>query len=115
MFLCPGRGWIFKKKENTSYSIPYRIAFEGPIPAVLQCSSKTARDGLLVRARAGGAKHSTMYLWIFAFAFPLQTPLQKVFGLNLSIHASEPRGNPISPYAALRPARLSGDETSLAF
>jgi len=34
-----------------------------------------------VRARVGGAKHSTMYLWIPAFAFPLQkSPLQKVFG-----------------------------------
>ncbi len=43
-----------------------------------------------------------------------KSPLQKVFGLNLSIHAREARGNPISPYAALRAARISGDETSLA-
>ena len=43
-----------------------------------------------------------------------KSPLQKVFGLNLSIHAREARGNPIPPYAALRAARISGDETSLA-
>ena len=34
-----------------------------------------------------------------------KSPLQKIFGLNLSIHAREARGNPISPYAALRAAR----------
>jgi hypothetical protein len=33
--------------------------------------------------------------------------------LNL-LHAREARGNPIPPYAALRAARLSGGETSLA-
>ena len=43
-----------------------------------------------------------------------KSSLQKVFGLNLSIHAREARGNPISPYAALRAARFSGGETSLA-
>src|SRR3989344_3300770 len=43
-----------------------------------------------------------------------KSPLQKVFGLNLSIHAREARGNPIPPYAALRAARISGGETSLA-
>src|SRR3989338_5405027 len=32
-----------------------------------------------------------------------KSPLQKVFGLNLSIHAREARGNPIPPYPALRP------------
>ena len=34
-----------------------------------------------------------------------KSSLQKVFGLNLSIHAREARGLPISPYAALRVAR----------
>ena len=43
-----------------------------------------------------------------------KSPLQKVFGLNLRIHAREARGNPIPPYAALRAARISGGETSLA-
>src|SRR3990167_9605507 len=43
-----------------------------------------------------------------------KSPLQKVFGLNLRIHAREARGNPIPPYPALRAARISGDETPLA-
>src|SRR3990167_11269008 len=30
-----------------------------------------------------------------------KTPLQKIFGLNLSLHAREARGNPISPYPPL--------------
>ncbi|MEI7720060.1 MAG: recombinase family protein [bacterium] len=43
-----------------------------------------------------------------------KSPLQKVFGLNLSIHAREARGNPIPPYAALRAARISGGDTPLS-
>jgi site-specific DNA recombinase len=43
-----------------------------------------------------------------------KSPLQKVFGLNLSIHAREARGNPISPYAALRAARISASEKPLS-
>ena len=34
-----------------------------------------------------------------------KSSLQKIFGLNLSIHAREARGNPTPPYAALRAAR----------
>ena len=36
-----------------------------------------------------------------------KSSLHKVFGLNLSIHAREARGLAISPYAALRAARIS--------
>ena len=43
-----------------------------------------------------------------------KSSLQKVFGLNLSIHAREARGLPISPYAALRAARLSASEKPLS-
>ena len=43
-----------------------------------------------------------------------KSPLQKVFGLNLRIHAREARGNPIPPYAALRAARLSASEKPLS-
>ena len=43
-----------------------------------------------------------------------KSPLQKVFGLNLSIHAREARGNPIPPYAALRAARISASEKPLS-
>ena len=43
-----------------------------------------------------------------------KSPLQKVFGLNLSIHAREARGLPISPYAALRAARISASEKPLS-
>ncbi len=42
-----------------------------------------------------------------------KSSLQKVFGLNLSIHAREARGLPIPPYAALRAARLSASEKPL--
>ena len=42
-----------------------------------------------------------------------KSSLQKVFGLNLSIHARDARGNPISPYAALRAARISASEKPL--
>ncbi len=42
-----------------------------------------------------------------------KSPLQKVFGLNLRIHAREARGNPIPPYAALRAARISASEKPL--
>ncbi len=34
-----------------------------------------------------------------------KSSLQKIFGLNLSLHAREARGNPLPPYAALRAAR----------
>ena len=43
-----------------------------------------------------------------------KSPLQKVFGLNLRIHAREARGNPIPPYAALRAARISASEKPLS-
>ena len=43
-----------------------------------------------------------------------KSPLQKVFGLTLSIHAREARGNPIPPYAALRAARFSASEKPLS-
>jgi len=43
-----------------------------------------------------------------------KSSLQKVFGLNLSLHAREARGLPISPYAALRAARLSASEKPLS-
>ena len=39
-----------------------------------------------------------------------KSSLQKVFGLNLSIHAREARGTAIPPYAALRAARISHGE-----
>ena len=42
-----------------------------------------------------------------------KSSLQKVFGLNLSIHAREARGNPISPYAALCAARSESGESDL--
>ena len=42
-----------------------------------------------------------------------KSPLQKVFGLNLSIHAREARGNAHSPYAALLAAKFSDGETDL--
>ena len=43
-----------------------------------------------------------------------KSPLQKVFGLNLRIHAREARGNPIPPYAVLRAARISASEKPLS-
>ena len=42
-----------------------------------------------------------------------KSSLQKVFGLNLRIHTREARGNPISPYAALRAAQISASEKPL--
>ena len=36
-----------------------------------------------------------------------KSSLQKIFGLNLSLHAREARGNAHSPYAALRAAKFS--------
>jgi hypothetical protein len=39
-----------------------------------------------------------------------KSALRKVFGLNLSLHAREARGTPLSPYAALRAARISDGE-----
>ncbi|MAZ41129.1 hypothetical protein CL654_03365 [bacterium] len=41
-----------------------------------------------------------------------KSSLQKIFGLNLSIHAREARGNPIPPYAALRAAKISAPKSS---
>lgn len=43
-----------------------------------------------------------------------KSPLQKIFGLNLSIHAREARGEPVLPYAALRAARTSIGEMPLS-
>ena len=43
-----------------------------------------------------------------------KSSLQKVFGLNLSLHAREARGLPISPYAALRAARSEFGERDLS-
>jgi hypothetical protein len=43
-----------------------------------------------------------------------KSPLQKVFGLNLSIHAREARGNPLPPYAALRAAKISAPKNQLS-
>ena len=43
-----------------------------------------------------------------------KSSLQKVFGLNLSIHAREARGLPISPYAALHAARSESGEKELS-
>ncbi|KKU65908.1 MAG: hypothetical protein UX89_C0025G0001, partial [Parcubacteria group bacterium GW2011_GWA2_47_16] len=42
-----------------------------------------------------------------------KSSLQKIFGLNLSLHAREARGTPISPYAALCAARISASEKPL--
>ena len=42
-----------------------------------------------------------------------KSSLQKIFGLNLRIHAREARGNPIPPYAALRAARAESGERDL--
>ena len=51
---------------------------------------------------------------LFVFVFPSKkSPIQKVFGLNLSIHARETRGLPISPYATLRVARSESDGKEL--
>jgi len=68
----------------------------------------------LVRARAGGAKHSTMDFCICIF--PPKTPSKKfsdLYFLNL-LHAREARGNPIPPYAALRAARILASEKPLS-
>ncbi len=43
-----------------------------------------------------------------------KSSLQKIFGLNLSLHAREARGTPISPYAALCAARISASEKPLS-
>lgn len=43
-----------------------------------------------------------------------KSSIQKIFGLNLSIHAREARGLPISPYAALCAAKFSDCETDLS-
>ena len=43
-----------------------------------------------------------------------KSSLQKIFGLNLSLHAREARGLPIPPYAALRAARISASEKPLS-
>jgi len=42
-----------------------------------------------------------------------KSSLQKIFGLNLSLHAREARGNAHSPYAALRAAKFSAGEMPL--
>jgi hypothetical protein len=60
-----------------------------------------------VCARAGGANaHKDLQI-------SLKSSLQKIFGLNLSIHAREARGNPIPPYAALRAAKISAPKKQL--
>ena len=43
-----------------------------------------------------------------------KSSLQKIFGLNLTMHAREARGNAIPPYAALRAARISASEKPLS-
>ena len=43
-----------------------------------------------------------------------KSSLQKIFGSNLTLHAREARGEPVSPYAALRAARLSVGEIPLS-
>ncbi len=43
-----------------------------------------------------------------------KSSLQKIFGLNLSLHTREARGNAHSPYAALRAAKISDSETDLS-
>ena len=43
-----------------------------------------------------------------------KSSLQKIFGLNLSIHAREARGNPLPPYAALRAAKISAPKKQLS-
>ena len=45
---------------------------------------------------------------------PKKSSLQKIFGLNLSLHAREARGTPISPYAALCAAKNSPSEKPLS-
>ena len=54
----------------------------------------------LVRVWVGGASTPLCIYGFLHLHFPSKTPLQKVFGLNLRIHAREARGNPIPPYAA---------------
>jgi hypothetical protein len=44
-----------------------------------------------------------------------KSSLQKIFGLNLTLHAREARGEPISPYAALCAARTSVGEFPMSF
>lgn len=95
--------------------------FGEPAPPFYNVSAKRRGMEYLVRARVGGAKHTFIdvpaFIFASSFAFEFlskKSPLQKVFGLNLSIHAREARGNPIPPYAALRAARISGGETPLA-
>jgi hypothetical protein len=43
-----------------------------------------------------------------------KSSLQKIFGLNLSLHAREARGNPLPPYAALRVAKNSLPKNQLS-
>jgi len=43
-----------------------------------------------------------------------KSSLQKIFGLNLSLHAREARGNPLPPYAALRAAKISAPKNQLS-
>ena len=43
-----------------------------------------------------------------------KSSLQKIFGLNLSLHAREARGNPLPPYAALRAAKISAPKKQLS-
>ena len=69
------------------------------------------------RARMGGWPSTPLCIYRFPHLnFPSKkSSLQKIFGLNLSIHAREARGTPIPPYAALRAARISlgGDSLTL--
>jgi len=59
-------------------------------------------------ARAGGANaHKDLQT-------SLKSSLQKIFGLNLSIHAREAHGNPLPPYAALRAAKISAPKKQLS-
>ncbi|MCX6787181.1 MAG: hypothetical protein NTY93_01505 [Candidatus Kaiserbacteria bacterium] len=66
------------------------------------------RRGWCAHGRVGQAH------FVGAFAFPSKkSSLQKIFGLNLSLHAREARGNAYFPYVALRAAKFSASEMPL--
>ena len=64
------------------------------------------REWISDASRLGEIAHSENYP-------SKKSSLQKIFGLNLSLHAREARGNAHSPYAALRAAKNSLGETDL--
>ncbi len=70
------------------------------------------------RARTGGRdKHSTMYLWIPAFAFPSKKFPSKNLRLlnfaNLTLHAREARGVPANHWLSVARATESQSKTDL--